>query len=92
MTEPAPAPSTASRELRYFLLVGGAGFLVLPFLVYFVGAATLGPYAGGLRAFLQTLTGDLVRFTPAAWILLLGPYLLFQALRVLTRPLRHRAR
>jgi hypothetical protein len=84
--------SAAGRELRIFLLVGGACLVALPFLVYFAGATTLGPYAGGLGAFLATLYGDLVRFAPAAWGLLLGPYLLFQALRLLTRPWRHRNR
>lgn len=94
MTTPdRPRTSTAlGRELRYFLLVGGAGLLVLPFLVYLAGAATLGPYEGGLGAFLATLYGDLVRFAPAAWALLLGPYLLFQVVRLLTRPWRHRHR
>ncbi len=88
-----PRPAGAlGRELRYFLLVGGAGLVVLPFLVYLAGAATLGPYEGGLGAFLGTLYGDLVRFAPAAWALLLGPYLLFQVLRLLTRPWRHRGR
>jgi hypothetical protein len=86
-------PSTAlGRELRYFLLLGGAGLVLLPFLVYFAGAATLGPYEGGLGAFLANLYGDLVRFVPTAWALLLGPYLLFQLLRLLTRPWRHRNR
>jgi hypothetical protein len=84
--------SVPSHELRIFLLVGGAGLVVLPFLVYFAGAATLGPYAGGLGAFLTTLYGDLVRFAPGAWGLLLGPYVLFQVLRLLTRPWRHRNR
>lgn len=94
MTSPdRPRTSTAlARELRYFLLVGGVGLVALPFLVYLAGAATLGPYAGGLGAFLATLYGDLVRFAPAAWALLLGPYLLFQVLRWLTRPWRHRRR
>ena len=91
-TERPRPPSALGREFRYFLIVGGLGLVVLPFLVYAAGAATLGPYAGGLGAFLATLYGDLVRFAPAAWALLLGPYLLFQSLRLLTRPWRHRGR
>lgn len=86
--EPRPRPN---RELRILLLVGGFGLLVLPFLVYGIGAATLGPYDGGLKSFLATLYGQFVRLSPGAWALLLGPYLLFQALRLLTRPIRHRA-
>lgn len=79
------------RELIYFAIVGGGGLLVLPLGVYLAGSVTLGPYDGGLPRFLAKLYGDLVRLSPAALALLLGPYLLFQALRLLTRPLRHRA-
>jgi hypothetical protein len=88
---PADDRRRPGRELRILLLVGGFGLLVLPFLVYVIGAATLGPYDGGLRSFLATLYGQFVRLSPGAWALLLGPYALFQALRLLTRPIRHRA-
>jgi len=94
---PVPAPDGADaarrarvrREVRIFVLLGGFGLVVLPFLVYFAGAATLGPYEGGLGTFLGKLYGDFVRLTPAALALLLGPYVLFQGARFLTRPLRH---
>jgi len=76
------------RELTIFAILGGFGLVVLPFLVYFAGAATLGPYEGGLGTFLVKLYGDFVRLTPAALALLLGPYVMFQAARLLTRPLR----
>ena len=76
------------RELRYFVLVGGAGLLLLPFLVYLAGAATLGPYEGGLLRFLGKLYGDFLRLSPGAWALLLGPYAIFTAARLLTRPWR----
>lgn len=95
--EPTPDPEAparrgrATRELRIFLLVGGAGIVLLPFLVYAAGALTLGPYEGGLGSFLAKLYGDFVRFVPSAWALLLGPYLLFWAVRLLTRPLRRRS-
>lgn len=97
MTDPAtPAPATAEperrarlrRELLIFAVLGGFGLVALPFLVYFAGAATLGPYEGGLLTFLGKLYGDLIRLTPSALGLLLGPYILFQAARLLTRPLR----
>lgn len=86
-----PARPRLGRELRYFLLIGGAGMVVLPFLVYFAGALTLGPYEGGVGSFLAKLYGDFVRLVPSAWALLLGPYVLFWALRLLTRPMRRRA-
>ena len=101
MTDPAiPVPASADparharlrRELLILAIVGGFGLVVLPFLVYFAGAATLGPYEGGLGTFLIKLYGDLLRLTPSALALLLGPYVLFQGARLLTRPLRRRRR
>jgi hypothetical protein len=97
MPDPAaPVPDTADserrarlrRELLMFAILGGFGLVVLPFLVYFAGAATLGPYEGGLATFLLKLYGDLIRLTPSALALLLGPYVMFQAARLLTRPMR----
>ncbi len=78
------------RELLFLGVVGGFGLVVLPPLVYFAGAATLGPYEGGLGTFLGKLYGDLVRLTPAALGLVFGPYVMFQGARFLTRPLRNR--
>jgi hypothetical protein len=82
----------ASRELRYFAMVGGFGLLVMPFLIYVAGVLTLGPYAGGLPSFLGALYKAFFTLQPTAWLLLLGPYLLFWALRLTTRPLRKRRR
>ena len=76
------------RELRYFVLIGGAGLLILPFLVYLAGAATLGPYEGGLGRFLGKLYGDFLTLSPGAWTLLLGPYAVFMIARLLSRPWR----
>jgi hypothetical protein len=80
------------RELLWFAAFGGFGLLVLPFLIYALGSRTLGPYeGGGLGSFLATLYGDFLRFRLPAWCLLLGPYLLALALRLLVRALRGRA-
>lgn len=79
-----------ARELRYFGLIAGFGLLVLPILVYLAGVLTLGPYDGGLLAFLGSLYGAFFTLQPGAWGLLLGPYVLFWMLRLLTRPLRRR--
>ncbi|MFO0451299.1 MAG: hypothetical protein ACK52I_22035 [Pseudomonadota bacterium] len=87
-----PRRSRAGRELRYLGLVLGASLLLMPLLVYLAGALTLGPYEDGLAGFLATLYGDFVRLVPAAWALLVGPYLLFWALRLTTRPWRRRPR
>ena len=78
------------RELRYLALIAGFGLLVLPFLVYLAGVLSLGPYEGGLLAFLGSLYGAFFTLQPGAWALLLGPYLLFWILRLLTRPMRRR--
>lgn len=82
----------SNRELRYFVIVGGFGLLVMPFLIYLAGVLTLGPYGGGLPSFLGALYKALFTLQPTAWLLLLGPYLLFSALRLTTRPLRKRRR
>jgi hypothetical protein len=84
-----PQAGRLQRELRYLGLIAGFGLIVLPFLVYLAGVTTLGPYDGGLAAFLGSLYGSLLRLEPGAWVLLLaGPYALFWVLRLLTRPLR----
>jgi len=85
----APTP-TARRELRIAVAALVFGAVALPFLVYAAGAATLGPYEGGLAPFLGKLYGDLAHGAPSALGLILGPYLLLQLLRLTTRPLRTR--
>ena len=76
------------RELRILGLLFGFGLVVMPFLIYFAGVLTLGPYDGGLLSFLGALLGGFFTLTPTAWLLVAGPYLLFTAVRYLTRPLR----
>lgn len=78
------------RELKYFLWLAGFGLLLMPLLIFLAGLLTLGPYEGGLLHFLRSLYGAFIRLQPTAWLLLFGPYLLFWALRLLTRPLRRR--
>lgn len=82
--------SKLPRELRYFLLIGGFGLVAMPFLIYLAGVLTLGPYEGGLGAFLWSLYRALLTLEPSAWLLLFGPYLLFWPLRLASRPLRRR--
>jgi hypothetical protein len=76
------------RELRLAALLFGFGLLVMPFLIYLAGVLTLGPYEGGLPSFLGALLGAFFTASPTAWLLVAGPYLLFTAVRFLTRPLR----
>lgn len=79
---------TWRREFRFAAWLGGFGLLVMPFLIYLAGVLTLGPYEGGLLAFLASLYVAFFTATPTAWLLVAGPYLLFAAIRFLTRPLR----
>lgn len=80
------------RELRFFVLIAIFGLVVLPFLVYLAGVLSLGPYEGGLPAFLGSLYKAFFTLQPTAWALLFGPYALFWVLRLMTRPLRrHRS-
>ena len=79
------------RELGFLALLLGFGLLVMPFLIYLAGVLTLGPYEGGLLAFLGSLMVAFFTATPTAWLLVAGPYLLFTAIRLLTRPLRRGA-
>jgi uncharacterized membrane protein len=93
VTGPAPAPAAKPArhrigELRWLAIGLVFGLVALPLLVYAAGAATLGPYEGGLGAFLGTLYGHLVGLDPLAWALVLGKYVVFGAIRLLTRPFR----
>ena len=63
------------------LLFGSA---VLPLLVYYTGALTLGPYSGGgPLQFVAAFYADAARLRGAAWLLLLGPATLVAFWRVL---------
>jgi hypothetical protein len=57
---------------------------VLPFLVYFTGTQTLGPYSnGGPLQFVGDFYASLAQLRGAAWTLLLGPAGLVMFWRVL---------
>ncbi len=50
------------------------GALLLPFLVYYTGTMTLGPYShGGPLGFYGDFLASLARLQWSAWSLLLGP-------------------
>lgn len=60
------------------------GAFVLPFLVYYTGVLTLGPYSnGGPLGFYADFLGGLARLRASAWILLLGPVTLVVIWRML---------
>jgi hypothetical protein len=76
------------REALLFAIFGGFGLAVLPALVYLVGQALLGAYRpdAGMGAFYSDLYGHLGAFSPGAWLLVMGPYLAVQFLRLLWLP------
>lgn len=77
------------REAVLFGLLGGAGLLVLPALVFVVGQQLLGEYPdGGMGAFYADLYGHLGSASPWAWMLVLGPWLGVQFLRLLWWPMQ----
>ena len=59
------------------------GALVLPFLVYYTGTMTLGPYShGGPLGFYGDFFTSLARLQWSAWSLLLGPAALLLVCRL----------
>lgn len=78
------------REGLILAAAGGFGLLLFPALVYLVGQLLLGEYRpdGGMGRFYADLFAALGSAGPWAWLLVLGPWLLVQVLRVLVAPLR----
>jgi hypothetical protein len=78
------------REALVLAIFGGFGVAALPALVYFVGQQLLGEYRPGasVGTFYGDLYGHLAALSPWAWLLVLGPWLAVQLLRLLWLPLR----
>ena len=76
------------RQARTAVILIGFGAFVVPFIIYLVGQMTLGPSEAGLPGFLKSLYGSFLQLRPSAWALLLGPYLLYLAIQLTSRPLR----
>jgi hypothetical protein len=73
-----------ARELWLTGLALIVGFLLMPVLVFFVGSAALGRYEGAsLPRLFGSLYSGLQTGSVASWIVLLGPYGLILAFRVL---------
>ena len=86
----APPGGTTKPWQREVVLAAwllGFGLLALPFAVYVVGQRMLGEYGEGLGALdlAETIWLDLLSFHPAAWILVLSPYLIVQLARGVRR-------
>jgi hypothetical protein len=81
---------TLKREGLLLAVFGGFGLLGLPALVFMVGEFLLGEYrpGAGMGSFYADLYGHLGALSPWAWLLVLGPWLAVQMLRLLWLPLR----
>lgn len=82
------------REALLLAVIGGFGLLILPALVYLVGQQLLGEYRPGatMLTFYADLYGQLAALSIWPWLLVLGPWLAVQVLRLLWLPLRWLAR
>lgn len=78
------------REALLFAVLAGFGLLVLPAMVYAVGQVLLGEYRpdATVGTFYGDLYGYLAEPSLWAWLLVLGPWLTVQFLRLLWLPLR----
>lgn len=77
------------KETALLAVLGFFGLAVLPLCIYFVGEAIFGEYGnGGFSSFFGALHRELREGEPAAWFLLLSPYLLWQLARLTLWALR----
>jgi hypothetical protein len=83
-------PMNLKRHMPWVSSALAFGAVVLPFLVYFTGVLTIGPYSGGgAGRFFVNYWGDLLRLRGAAWLLLLGPAILVVLWRILVAYASH---
>ena len=82
---------TIKREIAIAAALFAVGLLLLPLAIYWVGHQVAGDYQGGgpLALADQIWTGFL-QLEPAAWLLVLSPYLLLQLVRLVGRLWRAR--
>ena len=77
------------REALLLAIFGGFGLFMLPALVFLVGQQLLGPYRpeGGMGTFYGDLYGHLASGSQWPWLLVTGPWLTIQLLRLLWLPI-----
>ena len=80
---PASLRKTITREAGLLLGLMLVGLVLLPVAVYLVGQAIFGDYGGGSYGhFYSQLSARIRAADPAAWFLVLSPYLGLQTLRL----------
>jgi hypothetical protein len=83
---------TIKREIAIAAALFAAGLLLLPPAIYWVGRQVAGDYAGGGPLVLANqIWADFVQLEPAAWLLVLSPYLVLQLVRLIGRAWRARS-
>lgn len=83
---------TIKREIAIAAGLFAAGLLLLPPAIYWVGRQAAGAYAGGgALAFADQIWADFMQLEPAAWLLVLSPYVLLQLVRLIGRTWRARS-
>lgn len=87
---PGAAPRhILARESLLFLGLLLIGLIAVPFAVFWIGSTVLGEFGGdGFSDFFSDLGKSLLGGDPAAWFLVLSPYLGMQLLRLAWRVLR----
>jgi hypothetical protein len=71
-----------AREALTIALCLGLGVLVMPCLIFAIGRIVLGPYAhGNLFALWRDFLAALTAGSAAAWLIVVGPYVLLWLLR-----------
>jgi hypothetical protein len=80
------------RELVIAVVLIAVGAFVLPLAIYAVGQAVVGEYSseGGMMGLAAHVWDELLRLRPAAWILVLSPYVTVLLLRAVRRLWRAR--
>ena len=80
------------RELVIAAALFCCGFLLLPAAIYWVGRQVIGEYGGdgGILALADQIWADFLALEPAAWVLVLSPYLALQLIRMIRRAWRAR--
>jgi hypothetical protein len=83
-TRPSKQPRWR-KELTLGAVCVGFGLIVLPALIYLVGVPILGAYGGGphIGAFYGDYFRNLIAGVGRTWFLVVGPYILLVALRLM---------
>lgn len=86
----ASSSSALKFELVLAMTLLAVGMLVLPVGVYWVGQLVIGGYESdaGVAGLIGAIWDDLGRGSPAAWILVLSPYVVIQLFRIAFKLLR----